>query len=246
MRWLESQILSVLEQCCENFTFPMLDNGYVYPAASRLGLYRSAEDWAITIEVFGFSPRSGIPDIHIYTFGSRLLRSRGEDDFVSPAAHSAYLTNNPNNESVFVYPIDEGDWQDLDDSDLLADAGHTVSVRGKSLPIPSRREYAEQGIALQDESRVYVFELCRLLAASNRESVLASQAERRVSIPPQLEQILLLDDWHHPDLAGGEAMGNSATFESLANALAAGDASKYRPTMPPNTHWRHWPEAGTL
>ena len=246
MKWLEPQILSALEQCCENFKFPMLDNGYVYSAASRLGLYRSMEHWAMAIEIFGFSPRSGIPDTQIYTFGSKLLRSRGEKDFVSAEAYSAYLANNPNNESVFVYPIDEGDWQDLDDSDLLAETGQAVLVRGKSLPIPSRQEYAKYGIALQDESRVHVFELCRLLAFSNRESVLATPEERRVCIPSELEQILQLEEWHHPDLAGGEALGNSATFASLATALAEGDASKYKPTMPPNTHWRHWPEAGTL
>jgi hypothetical protein len=50
----------------------MLDNGYVYLAATRLSLYRSATDWAIVIEVFGFSPRAGLPDTHIYTFASRL------------------------------------------------------------------------------------------------------------------------------------------------------------------------------
>ncbi len=65
-------ILSVLDRCCDDFKFPMLDNGYVYLAATRLSLYRSAVDWAIVIEVFGFSPRTGIPDTHVSTFASRL------------------------------------------------------------------------------------------------------------------------------------------------------------------------------
>jgi hypothetical protein len=46
----------------------MLDNGYIYLAATRLSLFRSSRDWAITIEVFGYSPRAGIPDTSIYTF----------------------------------------------------------------------------------------------------------------------------------------------------------------------------------
>jgi len=246
MKWLKPQILLALEQCCESFTFPMLDNGYVYSAASRLALYRSAEDWAMTIEVFGFSPRSGIPDTHIHTFGSRLVRQRGEADFVSAEAYSAYLANNPNNESVFIYPVDEGDWQDLDDSDLLAEEAHVVSVRGKNLQIPSRELYAAHGISLEDESRVHVFELCRLLAAVNRERVLATSDERRVCIPAELEQILQLEEWHHPDLAGGDNLSSSSTFTSLVDALVSGDASSYKTTMPANSHWSNWPEAGTL
>jgi len=34
------EILSILDDCCDAFTFPMLDNGYVYLAATRLSLYR--------------------------------------------------------------------------------------------------------------------------------------------------------------------------------------------------------------
>src|SRR5690349_24690426 len=59
------RILSILDRCCDAFTFPMLDNGYVYLAATRLSLFRAAPDWAMVIEVFGFSPRSGLPDTHI-------------------------------------------------------------------------------------------------------------------------------------------------------------------------------------
>jgi hypothetical protein len=54
MRWTATEILQILDECCDNFTFPMLDNGYVYPAATRLSLYRTPEDWAMVIEVFGY------------------------------------------------------------------------------------------------------------------------------------------------------------------------------------------------
>jgi hypothetical protein len=50
-------ILSILDRCCDAFTFPMMDNGSIYLAAARLSLYRSRIDWAMVIEVFGFSPR---------------------------------------------------------------------------------------------------------------------------------------------------------------------------------------------
>jgi hypothetical protein len=75
--WSADRILKVLDGCAADYWFPMLDNGYVYLAATRLSLHRSPVDWAMVIEVFGYSPRVGLPDLHVYTFGSRL---RDRDD----------------------------------------------------------------------------------------------------------------------------------------------------------------------
>lgn len=66
--WRSAEILEALDDRPSAFYFPMLDNGYIYLAATRLSLFRSSRDWAITIEVFGYSPRAGIPDTSIYTF----------------------------------------------------------------------------------------------------------------------------------------------------------------------------------
>jgi uncharacterized protein DUF7003 len=89
MNWKREQILSVLDQRCANFTFPMLDNGYVYLAATRLSLYRSETDWGMVIEVFGYSPRAGLPDIHIHTFASALQNRDSRDQYKSPEAQSS-------------------------------------------------------------------------------------------------------------------------------------------------------------
>src|SRR5438874_2741995 len=112
MRFTKEDILRVLDDCCGAFTFPMLDNGYVYLAATRLTLFRSSDDWAMTIEVFGFSPRSGIPDTHIYTFGGNLCSRKKSEDYVSREAYENYLANNLHNESRFIWPIDNEDWMD--------------------------------------------------------------------------------------------------------------------------------------
>ena len=42
--WTTDKILQVFDGCCESYTFPMLDNGYVYLAATRLSLHRSPSD----------------------------------------------------------------------------------------------------------------------------------------------------------------------------------------------------------
>lgn len=240
------EVLSVLDKCCESFTFPMLDNGYVYPAATRLSLYRSPEDWAMVIEIFGFSPRTGIPDIHIHTFASRLRREKSVDDYVSRQAYDSYLANNEYNESTFIYPIEEGDWLDPDDSDLMASGQEPVLLRGSPLNVPRHSEYGMYEIALQSPPRVYVFEFCRFLAATARSSVLATADERRKCIPADLKQVMQLEEWNHPDLVNGERPSSNATFRSLAEVLAHGSISAFQPTEHPNTHWKNWPEGGTL
>ena len=67
-----NEVLSVLDRCAQALTFPMLDNGYVYLAAPRLSLHRSTTDWAVVIELFGYSPRAGDPHLNVYTFASRI------------------------------------------------------------------------------------------------------------------------------------------------------------------------------
>lgn len=239
-------ILSILDQCCEAYTFPMLDNGYVYLAATRLALFRSSDDWALVIEVFGFSPRAGLPDTHIATFASRLHNRDRPERYVSHEAYEAYLDNNPHNESRFVHPMQEGKWQDEEDSEFVALDAREVVVRGESVSVPSLEEYARAGIELEEAPRVQVFELCRSLAAVERDRVLATPDEQRVSVRPEMKKILQLDEWHHPDVCGDDRPSTSETFRQLAQVLATGDRDNYRPTQPPNTHWSNWPEGGRL
>lgn len=112
--------------------------------------------------------------------------------------------------------------------------------------LPRVEEYARHGIELEQAPRVQVFELCRYLAKIARENVLATESERRVSVFPEMEQLLQLEEWHHPDLVEGQRPGDSETFQQLAEVLATGDVSRYRPSRPPNTHWRNWPGGGRL
>ena len=241
------EILSILDRCCDAFTFPMLDNGYVYLAATRLSLFRSQEDWAVVIEVFGFSPRAGMPDTQIQTFASRLHDRDGLADYVNRHAYENYLANHPHDEYRTVFPIDEGPWQDAECKEFLAEDAREIVVRNQARPVPSPAEYARHGIELEEAPRVQVFELCRILAATMRADVLATPQEQRVSVLPQMEQILQLDEWHHPNVVDDEDRpSGSETFQQLAQVLATGDLRLYRPSEAPNTHWRNWPEGGRL
>jgi hypothetical protein len=239
-------ILSILDRCCDTYTFPMLDNGYVYLAGTRLSLYRSATDWAMVIEVFGFSPRSGLPDTCIHTFASRLRDRDPPEQYVSREAYENYLTNNPHNDSRFVFPIDEGTWQDSEDGELVAEDASEVVVRGQTLPLPTLDEYARRGVELERPPRLHVFELCRFLADLAREQVLATPKERRISVLSDMIPLLQLEEWHHPNVVDDERPSGSETFQQLAQVLSTGDLELYRPSRPPNTHWRNWPEGGRL
>ena len=194
MHFDPEEILSILDRRCDNYTFPMLDNGYVYLAGTRLSLYRSATDWAMVIEVFGFSPRSELPDTHLHTFASRLHDRNPPEQYVSGEAYEDYLTKNPHNESRFVYPIDEGTWQDPEDGELVAEDANEVVVRGRALPLPTLDRYSRHGVELEQPPRVHVFEYCRFLADVAREQVLATPQERPISVLPDMIQILQLEE----------------------------------------------------
>ena len=239
-----ASILQVLDTCCGSFTFPMLDNGYVYLAASRLSLHRSDNDWAMVIEIFGFSPRSGLPDVHVHTFGSRLQNRNRAEDYVTPEAHRTYLANNPHNESRFFHPLEEGAWMNEDEPETVSFSG-IVTLRGMAVSLPSVDQYQAAEIELQ-RNLPATFELCRFLAHHHRERVLATRPERLASVPPELSEILVLEDWHHPDVVSAEMPSETETFRQLAEVLASGDVSHYKTSEPNNTHWRNWPDGGTL
>lgn len=247
LNWTTDSILQVLDRCCDAFTFPMLDNGYVYLAATRMSLHRSEKDWGLVIEVFGFSPRSGLPDTHIYTFSTALHRRKTATDFVSAEAYECCISKNPNNESNFVSPIEDGAWLDSDEPELIANDQHEVVVRGCNRPMPKAVDYAEAGVVFSEAPRVTVFEFCRAIAHISRDEVLATPSERRALLRPEMRQILQLEEWNHPDVVDdGKRPSGSETFQQLAHVLVTGDIRHYKPTMPANTHWKHWPEGGTL
>ena len=244
MNWEKEEILRVLDECAEEFTFPVLDNGYVYLAATKLTAYRSDSDWAVVIEVFGFSPRSGEPDVQIYTFSSKLYNRNDPSNYVSKEAYENYLKNNPYNESRFVYPIENNDWQSQEEPELLNETKKCI-LRGIEVSLPPKSEYTKLGINLEEDSPL-TFEFCRYLACKYSDLVVCTEAERRVSIPPEMELVLQLDEWHHPDISEGELPSSTQTFQQLAGLFVSGNLESFKNSEITNTHWVNWPEAGTL
>jgi len=239
-------ILDVLDHGAESYAVPMLDNGYLYLAATRMALYRSNVDWAIVVEVFGFSPRAGLPYVCVSTLASRLRDRDPPESYVSRDAYENYLSNHLNDESRFFYPISEGTWLDSDRGEFVSESADDFILRDEVVKIPRAEDFSLTGIVLSEPPRVLVFELCRLAAERYRERVLATQDERRVSVPGELTEVLRLDEWAHPNLVEAERPSEHETFQQISQVLASGDPTRYRPTATPNTHWRNWPDGGSL
>ena len=241
----KQQVLDSLDACAKAFTFPALDNGYVYLAASRMSLYRSVSIWGLVIEVFGHNPRAGSPDTAIYTFSDCLVNRSTVSSFVSEDAYRNFLSANPQNEFQAVFPVGFGASPEQEFEEIILPETTSCSLRGRVLPIPSASEVAAVTGEMEEVGAIAVYELCRWLAHHHRSAVLATEEERRFHLPPELDRILTLDEWRHPDITGAKMPSDLATFSSVADVLLSGDVEAYTPE-PANTHWKNWPGGGTL
>jgi hypothetical protein len=253
------KFLAILDDGCASSRFPMLDNGYVYLAATRLSLFRSEADWALVFEVFGFSPRAGIPDLSVATFASRLHHRDPPENYKQAGAYERYLARHPHDDFRSFYPIEAGDWQDPDDAEVVARDASTLLLRGMAFDVPAREEIADaielKPLGRQIGSRwiptvtdeIQTYELIRYIADEAREQVLATPEEQRISVRPEMTKLLQLEEWNHPDVVENTVRpSGSETFQQIARVLETGDVGRYAPTLPPNTHWRNWPAGGTL
>lgn len=235
MKYTKKDILDQLDQCADGFTFPMLDNGYVYLVDTRLSAYRDENRWVLLIEVVGFNYRggghNGITNC-LHLFGNCLSIPPGtnNDNFI-------YITDNSSEGSTF----------DEEYMESLNPEVNTFLIRGKEIKINhSPSYYASKEIELEQSPKIKVWEFLRGIVPEYRSDLLATEEEIRSRIPRDIPLILTLDEWNHPDLVNGETPGGNETFQMIAEVLEKGNAQLYKPTQKPNTHWKNWPEGGTL
>jgi hypothetical protein len=230
------EILAQFDKCAEDFTFPMFDNGYLYHGDARINIYRSQSDWLLILEVLSANnPRtSGFDSFSncLHLFGSALHRAPGTDnqDFL-------YAIDNCPDSPLFA---DEYEWLARAEADAVLIRGQRVALDFS----PAHLQF--KAITLLEPPQKDPPAILRSLLPEYRHLLLATDAELAARNPHALPLWWRLDEWHHPDLANGERPSQSETFQMIADAIAAGDKSKYRPTMPSNTHWKNWPEGGTL
>ena len=229
------EILNQLDKCSSEYTFLMLDNGYVYPAGTKLTAYRNDKIWVIVIEAIGFSYRGGGHNgisncLHIY--GNCLNYEPGtqNENFI-------YLTDDANNCNTF----------DDEEYFYLNPDCSSFILRGLTLPLYHNRElYKISGIEIEDPTRINAFEFLRLLDTLHHDKLVATEIEIRERIPSDIPKILELHNWFHPDVVNDELPSKNETFMQIAKVLETGNIEHYKPTQEPNTNWKNWPEGGTL
>lgn len=211
------EILDQLDECANDFTFPMLDNGYYYPVDQRLHAYADENRWALIIETLGYNPRAGNLIDVLHRFGNSVGKPGVDnDDFLGRVA---------NNDELDRIALRDKDWR----------TASGVTVRGITISIPSS---VVPGTELED--------LFRAVVPEDRLRFMATEEELRARVPVDLPHLTTLDEWNHPDLLNGQLPSGTETFQQLAEVLVSGDRSLYAPSHPPNTDWRNWPEGGAL
>lgn len=211
-------VLGQLDAAARGFRFADPEHPYYYAVDARLHAFRDEVRWALVIELVGYSPRAGNLIDVLHCFGNCL--TEGEPGY----GHGDFLERVEN-----MYEL-----EDVAEPEHLRLSGPSVVVRGHALPVD-----AAAGDHLSD-----VF---RLLVPEHRDVLLADADELRHRLPADLPRVLVLDEWWHRDPQRHDQLpSETETFSQLARVLATGDVAAYRPTLPPNTHWSHWPESGSL
>jgi hypothetical protein len=223
------EIIAQLDRFAESFRFPMLDNLNLDLAGVRLSAYFGAGAWCLAVEMLAFfaevPPLDGFSD-NTYIYG----------DIAIPDAVNHTLSA--------LHPVDNGP------SGLLFGTGsclyinkNIVDVRIRERIVPAIANvdlYRAEGIPVDLAPEITGDDFLRWLAPRYRDLLFATDEELYSRMTVRLPLILRLDEWHHPDLARGEKPSDTECFQQIAEVLATGDPSRYRPTEPPNTHWSNW------
>ncbi|OQD42810.1 hypothetical protein BUL40_09865 [Croceivirga radicis] len=229
------EILNQLDKCAEYFTFPMLDNGYVYPIHSKLSAYRDENRWVLIIEAIGFNYRGGGHNgitncLHI--FGNCIETQPGTNN-----NNFLYITEDSSDNPTF----------DEEYLDSLNPRANTMILRGKEINVNHDREfYLNKGIELEEKDKIFIWEFMRGLEPEYNNEFEATEQEIRERIPFDIPKIMELTEWYHPDCADSELPSKNETFKQIAKVLETGKMEFYKPTYKPNNHWKNWPNGGAL
>ena len=137
----------------------------------------------------------------------------------------------------------------LENSDFLARVDNMTEVEDPDNPeryrggVPIMVRGVE--VAVPAPAGEELWATLRRLVPEHRELLLADERELRARIPQDLPEVLRLDEWHQPDLVD-QPPSAGEVYRQVAEVLVTGDLARYRPTLPPNTHWSNWAASGSL
>lgn len=223
------QVLEAIDASAAKWQFIILDGGKEKPADVRMTAYRDDYRWAIVLEELMFFPaspgHSGIVD-SVYRVGNSISAQ-------APRREKAIqVTADTPQAPTFLPPFA------LEVNPNV----RMIRIRDAVVPVDlSPPALARKGIPQPIDGKLRGQHLLWSLLPENRELLLATDEERHRHLPGDLPTFIQLDEWHHPAIiTEGLKPSDSETFQMLAEAIATGDPSRYRPSRPPNTNWQNW------
>jgi hypothetical protein len=248
MPYTVADVLAAFDEADKNDpynSFFDLEHPYVYTAGSAMTLFADSTRWAVVFEKSGFAPRGGYPEIELYYFGNCLHgldKERSTKQFTSNVKY------------LMLIDLSLAD-SITDHFDLVKRSATSVTIRGCVVSINQNPdEYKKRGIDISDyENPNRLIDYRSLVcywADTQPDALLATDAELRTCLPPNLPRLMQIDTWHHktylPQYGQGMAPSTYETYRMVAEVLVSQDPTRWKPTLIPNNGWRNWPEAGSL
>lgn len=230
------EILAQLDQMAVTDVcgFPILGNLNTGLGSLCLSAFSDGTDWAMFVEIlaqdYSSDGMDGLRD-SIYSYGSSIIGNLGwSRDGVLPVAEKGpfwpeFEFRGPEGRPIFA----------------LRDGVKAVRVRGREIAVPkSLGEYGEVGVRLDFPPDVQVQEFLQWLSAARSSAVFEPDEALLARLTKPLPLVLRLREWYHPVMPDRELPSQTETFQQIAEVLATGDPTKYKPTRSPNTDWRNW------
>ncbi len=192
--------------------FPDFTNLYFEYAGARLHCFRSEKKWAIVTEVVCYNTGMANATNEVHYIGN------GLENLLDQIASFPVVDNF--NEAFT--------W--ADGQAFLTEHTEEIVVKGRAINI----------FELVDTShgKLRIIDVLRLLIDNYRDTLFLDQPDLRKNIREELQLILTLDEWYHPQL--DEELIEGESIRMIAEVLQSGRIEKYQPKVFPNTHWSHW------
>lgn len=263
------EILSILDNSADNGSagFVSLGHPYSYLIDCRLNIFRGTGDkWAIAVERTSYNPRAGRILLDINYYGNCLSALD-----VQINANCGYNTYSPIDDESFNKTTNE---EEAITPEAIAwiIKGTEVPLSHNKQDYLDIGIELEEG----NTYKIPVEAAARLLITKYPHLFKATDEQLYQPLPASLRKILVLDEWYHKDfyllpileLEDGHAEdlhkimkgykeqnekewnenrpSSYETWKQIAEVIVTEDQSRYRPTLKANTHWKQWPESGSL
>lgn len=224
-QFIIDDILHCLDSQSVDRGFPTFSNCNIDMVTARLRGFRNETSWIIMFEqLVNYYPAEGIlPILLIDVLGNCFENKKSRI-----------------NESLYPVQIEnECEWEskeaEHDNDDLLY-----LMIREQQITVKYKliEKHSHWNLG---------FNLLVHLLANHREEMLATEDEIRAIVPSDMQQVILLDNWHHPDVCSWNGRKNrhfipsdAMSMRMIAQVLETENIDFYQPREEANINWRFW------